>query len=111
MTEFTLPEGVTATPSQQKTVTALHERVLAEHGEGFEYKRFEVHAFSSGKMLEVFIEVGKVEEGPLDPILNRNVRQIFVGERGGCELANPENPEKRGKIKGLNECVTAPTVS
>ena len=52
MTEFSLPEGVTVTPSQQKTVTALHERVLAEHGEGFEYKRFEVHPFSSGKMLD-----------------------------------------------------------
>ena len=110
MSEFTLPEGVTVTPSQRKTISALHERVIAAHGEGFEYKRFEVHPFTSSKLLEVFIEVGKTVEGPMDPIMNRSVRQIFVGERGGCELANPAESKNRGKIKGLTECVTAPTI-
>lgn len=111
MTEFVLPEGVEATPSQVKTITTLHERVVASYGEEFEYKRFEVHPFSSARILEVMIEVGKVDETPMDAIFNREVRQIFVGERGGCELGNPEDAQKRGKIKGLNECVTEPTVS
>ena len=111
MTSFVLDEGVTVTPSQRKTIETLHERVIAEHGEGFEYKRFEVHPFASNKAVEVFIEVGKVEETALDPIMNRSVRQIFVGERGGCELANPADSSKRGKIKKLDECVTAPTLS
>ena len=103
-------KGVPVTPSQLKTIEALHEQVLANHGEGFEYKRFDVHPFSSNSMLEVMIEIGKLEESPMDAILNRSLRQIFVGERGGCELANPEDSEKRGKIKGLQECITAPTL-
>src|SRR5210317_2197528 len=92
-------DGVPVTPSQLKTIEALKEQVIANHGEGFEYKRFEVHPFSSNNMLEVMIEVGKLEESAMDAIMNRSVRQIFVGERGGCELANPEDAEKRGKIK------------
>lgn len=106
---YTIPE--TATPSQSKTVSDLHEQVIAHHGEGFEYKRFEVYPFSSSRMLEVFIEVGKVTEGIMDSIQNRSVRQIFVGERGGCELVNPADSKKRGKIKKLSECVTEPTLS
>jgi hypothetical protein len=109
MTE-TFYEGVAVTPSQLKTIEALREQVIANHGEGFEYKRFKVHPFSSSNLLEVMIEVGKVEETAMDAILNRTIRQIFVGERGGCELANPQDPEKRGKIKGLTECVTAITL-
>ena len=111
MSEFAPLDGVTATPSQTKTILALHERVIAVHGEGFEYKRFEVHPFSSARILEVMIEIGKVEETGMDSVFNRTTRQIFVGERGGCELANPADPKKRGKIKGLTECVTEPTVS
>ncbi len=103
-------EGVPVTPSQLKTIKALHEQVLSNHGEGFEYKRFEVHPFSSNSMLEVMIEVGKVEETLMEAVTNRITRQIFIGERGGCELANPEDSEKRGKIKGLQECITAPTL-
>lgn len=106
---LTIPES--ATPSQTKTLHALHERVIAEHGEGFEYKLFEVYPFSSNRMLEVKIEVGKVDESPLEAITGRSLRVIFVGERGGCELANPSDSEKRGKIKGLMECVTEPTFS
>ncbi len=106
---LSIPEG--ATPSQTKTIRALHERVIAEHGEDFEYKLFEVYPFSSNRMLEVKIEIGKVEESGLDAILNRSLRVIFVGERGGCELANPADGKKKGKIKGLNECVTEPTFS
>jgi hypothetical protein len=106
----TLYEGVPVTPSQLKTIEALHKKVIANHGEGFEYKRFEVHPFSSNAMLEVMIEIGKVEESLMDAITNRSIRQIFVGERGGCELSNPKDPEKRGKIKGLQECITAPTL-
>lgn len=102
-------EGVPVTPSQLKTIEALHEQVLASHGEGSEYKRFEVHPFSSNSMLEVMIEVGKIEETLMEAVTNRTIRQIFVGERGGCELANPEDSEKRGKIKGLQECISAPT--
>ena len=108
MTE-TLYEGVPVTPSQLKTIEALHEQVIVHCGEGFEYKRFEVHPFSSSNLLEIMIEIGKVEESAMDAITNRSIRQIFVGERGGCELANPQNVEKRGKIKGLTECVTTPT--
>ena len=103
-------EGVPVTPSQLKTIEALHKQVIANHGEDFEYKRFEVHPFSSNNMLEVMIEVGKANESLMDAIMNRSIRQIFVGERGGCELANPEDSEKRGKIKGLQECITAPTL-
>lgn len=102
--------GLPVTPSQLKTIEALHEQVIANHGEGFEYKRFDVFQFHSNSLLEVMIEVGKLDESPLDAITNRSVRQIFVGERGGCELANPEDSEKRGKIKGLQECITAPTL-
>ena len=102
-------EGVPVTPSQLKTIEQLKEQAITTHGEGFEYKRFEVHPFSSNGMLEVVIEVGKVNESGLDAIMNRSLRQIFVGERGGCELANHADPEKRGKIKGLNESITAPT--
>ena len=109
MTE-TLYEGVPVTPSQLKTIEALREQVIAHHDEGYEYKRFKVHPFSSNKMLEVMIEVGKVEETPAEYIWDRTVRQIFIGERGGCELANPQDKEKRGKIKGLTECVTALTL-
>lgn len=105
----TLYEGVPVTPSQLKAIESLKEKVIEHHGEGFEYKRFEVHPFSSSGLLEVMIEIGKLDETPMDAILNRSVRQIFVGERGGCELANPEDSEKRGKIKGLQECITAPT--
>jgi hypothetical protein len=101
---------VPVTPSQLKTIEALHEQVIANHGEGFEYKRFEVHPFSSNNMLEVMIEIGKVEETLMEAITSRSIRQIFVGERGGCELSNPKDPEKRGKIKGLQECITAPTL-
>ncbi len=103
-------KGVPVTPSQLKTIEALHEQVITNHGEGFEYKRFDVHPFSSNAMLEVMIEIGKIEESPIEAIMNRSIRQIFVGERGGCELANPEDSEKRGKIKGLQECITAPTL-
>lgn len=105
----TLFEGVSVTPSQLKTLEALKEQVIANHGEGFEYKRFDVHPFSSNNMLEVMIEIGKIEETAMDAVFSRSIRQIFVGERGGCELANPEDSEKRGKIKGLQECITAPT--
>lgn len=101
--------GVSVTPSQLKTINELHEQVIANHGDDFEYKRFDVHPFSSASMLEVVIEVGKVEESGMDAITGRTIRQIFVGERGGCELANPADPEKRGKIKGLTESATAPT--
>jgi len=103
-------KGVPVTPSQLKTIEALHEQVIANHGDGFEYKRFDVHPFTSNDMLELMIEVGKVEESALEAITSRSIRQIFVGERGGCELSNPEDPQKRGKIKGLNECATAPTL-
>lgn len=95
------------TPSQERAVENLREQVLAHYGDDFEYKRFEVYPFSSSKNIEVFIEVGRVEETPLEAITGREVRQIFIGERGGCELANPADPEKRGKIKGLRECVEA----
>ena len=105
-----LYEGVECTPSQLKTIKALREQVQANIGEDFELKRFEIHPFSSNKMLEVYMEVGKVQETALDAITGRTIRQIFVGERGGCELANPEDPTKRGKIKGLTECVTAVTL-
>ena len=104
-----IPEG--ATPSQVKTIEALHEKVIAHHGEGFEYKLFEVYPFTSNRTMEVKIEVGKVEESGLDAILNRSLRVIFVGERGGCELANPADGKKKGKIKKLDECVTTPTFS
>jgi hypothetical protein len=104
-----LYDGVPVTPSQLKTINALKKLVIAEHGDEYEYKRFEVFPFSSSKLLEVMIEVGKVEETAMDAITNRSLRQIFIGERGGCELANPEDAEKRGKIKGLTECVTART--
>ena len=109
MSEF--DPGVECTPSQLKAIRSLHERVLAHHGEGFEYKRFEVHPFTSNRAIEVFIEVGKVEETGMDAIFNRDVRQVFIGERGGCELVNPADPEKKGKIKKLDECVTEPTLS
>jgi hypothetical protein len=101
--------GVSYTPSQRKIVDTLYEQVLIQHGDGFEYKRFDVYPFHCNSMLEVIIEVGKIEESPMDAALNRNIRQIFVGERGGCELANPKDSTKRGKIKGLNECVTEAT--
>jgi len=106
MTEY---KGVPVTPSQLKTIESLHEQVITNHGDEFEYKRFEVYPFASNSMLEVVIEVGKVNESGMDAITNRSIRQIFVGERGGCELVNPADPEKRGKIKGLNESATAPT--
>ena len=96
------------TPSQERAVENLREQVLAHHGEGFEYKRFEVHPFTGdSKIVEVFIEVGKTDESPLDALTSRIVRQVFIGERGGCELANPADPAKRGKIKGLRECIEA----
>ena len=103
-------KGVPVSPSQLKTIETLHEQVIANHGDGFEYKRFSVHPFTSISMLEIMIEVGNIDESPMDAILNRSLRQIFDGERGGCELGNPDDPEKRGKIKGLQECVTAPTL-
>ena len=106
MTEY---NGVPVTPSQLKTIESLHETVIANHGDKFEYKRFEVFPFASNNMLELIIEVGKVEETAMDTITNRTIRQIFIGERGGCELANPADSEKRGKIKGLTESATAPT--
>jgi hypothetical protein len=99
-------EGVPVTPSQLKTIESLHEQVLAHHGDGYEYKRFQVFPFSCSRNVEILIEVGKHNESPAEYIWDRTVRQIFVGERGGCELANPEDSEKRGKIKGLMECVT-----
>lgn len=102
-------EGVIATPSQLKTLEALREQIIAHHGEGYEYKRFEVHEFLLARMLEVVVEVGKTDESPKDMIYGRTLRQIFIGERGGCELANPADKEKSGKIKGLRECVTTVT--
>lgn len=102
--------GIPVTPSQLKTIEELHERVIANYTAGYEYKRFDVFLFHSNNLLEVMIEVGKVDETLMDAVTNRSIRQIFVGERGGCELANPEDPEKRGKIKGLQECITAPTL-
>lgn len=98
-------EGVSVTPSQLKTLEALKEQILVHRGEGYEYKRFEIHEFTSARMLEVVIEVGKIHETPAEYIWDRTVRQIFVGERGGCELANPADKEKSGKVKGLRECV------
>jgi hypothetical protein len=109
MTEV-LYEGVRVTSSQLKTIKALREQIIAHHGEGYEYKRFQVFPFSCSKIIEILIEVGKHHETPAEYIWDRTVRQIFVGERGGCELANPQDNEKRGKIKGLAECVTAPTL-
>ena len=109
MTEV-LYEGVSVTPSQLKTIEALREQVIVHHGEGYEYKRFQVFPFSCSKIIEVLIEVGKHNETPAEYIWDRTVRQIFIGERGGCELANPQDKEKRGKIKGLTECVTALTL-
>jgi len=102
-------QGVQVTPSQLKTIEALRQQVLDFHGEGFEFKRFEVYPFASAKILEVLIEVGKTNETPVEAITERTLRQIYVGERGGCELANPSDPEKRNKIKGLRECVSAET--
>ena len=102
-------EGLPVTPSQLKTLEALREQILAHHGEEYEYKRFEVFPFSSAKIVEAVIEVGKIDETPAEYIWERTVRQIFVGERGGCELANPANKEKSGKIKGLRECVATAT--
>ena len=91
------------TPSQTKAVEALREQVLPKYGEGYEYKRFETHPFTSNpKLLEVFVEVGKADENPLEAITHRFVTQFWVGERGGVELAN----QPKGKpIKGLRECV------
>ena len=103
-------EGVVASPSQLKTLEALREQVIAHHGEGYEYKRFEIYEFLIARILEVVIEVGKIDESPKDMIHGRILRQIFVGYRGGCELGNPQDKEKRGKIKGLTECVTALTL-
>lgn len=102
-------EGVVVTPSQLKTLEALKEQILVHHGDGYEYKRFEVFPFSSARIVEVLSEVGKIDETPAEYIWDRTVRQIFVGERGGCELINPEDPERRGKIKGLQECVATAT--
>jgi hypothetical protein len=103
-------EGVSVTPSQLKTLAALKEQILVHHGEGYEYKRFEVFPFSSARIVEVLIEVGKTDESPAEYIWDRTVRQIFVGERGGCELINSADREKSGKIKGLRECVISPTI-
>lgn len=100
-------EGVTVTPSQKKILETLRKELLQKYGEGYEYKRFEIYPFTSNQSLEVLIEIGLIDETPLDAIINRTVRQIFVGERGGCELANPADQSKRGKIKGLKECVSA----
>lgn len=100
-------EGVPVTPSQLKALEELREQILSQHGEGYEYKRFEVYPFSSNRSVELLVEVGKENETPIETITDRTVRQIFIGERGGCELSNPADPEKRGKIKGLQECVQA----
>lgn len=102
-------EGVATTPSQLKTLEALKEQILAHHGDGYEYKRFEVYEFLLARLLEVVVEVGKIDESPKDMLYGRTLRQIFVGERGGCELANPADKEKSGKIKGLRECVATAT--
>jgi hypothetical protein len=71
--------------------------------------RFEVYEFILARILEVVVEVGKIDESPKDMIYGRTHRQIFIGKRGGCELANPADKEKAGKIKGLRECVTSAT--
>jgi hypothetical protein len=111
MIPFGVMENITASPSQIRAIDVLYERVIIEHGaDGLEYKRFEVHHFSTSRMLEVFIEVGKTNETGMDAIMNRSIRQIFIGERGGCELTNPKDPKKHGKIKGLDECIIEPTL-
>ena len=93
-------EGVPCTPSQLKTIQSLHEKILEHHGDGYEFKRFEVYPFSSSKAVEVFTEVGKVEETALEALTSRTVRQLFIGERGKCELAGR-------KVTGLMECIQA----
>jgi len=99
--------GVPVTPSQKKALEQLRENILLHHGDGYEFKRFEVYPFSSNRSIEVLTEVGLIDETPIQAITNRTIRQIFIGERGGCELSNPADPEKRGKIRGLQECVEA----
>lgn len=96
------------TPSQEKTIQELKIKALEHMGEGFEYKRFDVYPFvSNPKLLEVFIEFGKIDETIMESISGRVCRQIWVGERGGCELANPKNPKDTGKVKGIDGCCTA----
>ena len=95
------------TPSQEKTIGKLKIKALEHAEEGFEFKRFEVYSFKSNpKILELFIELGKKDETVTEAIYNRKCRQIWVGERGGCELANPKNPKDFGKIKGIEGCCT-----
>jgi len=84
-------DAVVMTERQKHKVEWLRDRVLEHdgHGDGYEYKKFELHGFTDSSLVWVISEVGKEgDEDTMASVFCRTMRHIMIGPRGGMTLVN-----------------------
>ena len=97
------------TPSQKKAVQAIRQEIIDRHGYGDtkEFKKFEVKELDWGGKISVCTSYGLInDEGTMASIFCRDERYLFVGPRGGIELANCKRKSK-AKVTGLFDSINA----
>lgn len=106
---YIFPCEVPLTKSQHKRLAILHQKLLLHHGLGerhvhkYEYKQWEVREVYRGK-LSLVAEMGRIGDENNASIILREHRHIFIGPRGGLELASAR---VKSKSRGLFNAVHA----
>ncbi len=99
-----MAEPLTMTDKQRETLGWLRRKLMFHHGGGrlghtcqYEYKCWELRQV--GRKLSLVAEIGRVnDEGTAAALFARDRRHIWIGPRGGLELANAKNKRRaRGK--------------